>query len=457
MRSLIAITISFVFILSANTVFAEDAVSPQKVPYKEYLSEVLEYYPILKKEHSSIEKTIAQKALMASSRVPQLWATVKAEYGDDPVYVFGALLRQNKFTNDSFALGRLNTPSPIADYSVGVGGDWLLFDFSQTASRVKAVGLLTESAQFRAESTRMEAILAASEIYSRLAQTDSLLDVLEKVVSKANEDVGMAEELSQKGLALGADFYLARMTQTQLLQTANEIKAQRAALAMVFNVIRGVDPAVPVTVFLDFNKSVMVQGTAQEWITKAVSGRLDVKATERTLASQGFEVKTEKASYLPKVTAFGNADENVDRIGNNGGENYVVGIKAKMDLFDPGHGARLKFAKEEVGRLTAALQEAKDQAAKDAAEVFYRLQALESNARLAVQMRDDAAQAVKLMTPLYTQGRRSIEQMVSVRAGLLQAHEHWLRIEMSRRQSVLTLKYYAGELTPAEAESIYGQ
>ena len=102
----------------------------------------------------------------------------------------------------------------------------------------------------------MEAILAASEVYSRLALTQELLKVIEEVTSDGDKDVNAAESLSQKGLILGADFYLARMTQTKLLQTKNEIMAQQAALSMAFNILRGVDPALPVRVSMDFQKQV---------------------------------------------------------------------------------------------------------------------------------------------------------------------------------------------------------
>jgi outer membrane protein TolC len=369
--------------------------------------------------------------------------------------VFGALLRQNRFTSDDFALGRLNSPSPRADHSAAVEGQWLLFDFSQTASKIKAAGLLAESAEFQSEATTMEAILAASEVFSRLALTDTLLEVITAVTSDAGKDIEMAESLNQKGLALGADFYLARMTKTQLVQTENEVKAQRAALAMVFNVLRGEDPAAPVAVSRSIHDPSLIDGSAQDWVAKAISSRPDVRAMEKTLDAQGYELKREKISFMPKVSAYGNADAHANRIGDDSGENFVVGVKAKMDLFDPGHGPRVKIAKEEVNRLAAALQDARDQAAKDTAEVYFRLKALESNVVLASQTKDDAAQASKLMTPLYKEGRRSVDQMIAVRTGLVQSEERWLKLDALRRQSILTLKFYAGELTPQEAEATY--
>ena len=433
------------------------AQAPQMVTYKDYLQQVLNYYPSLKEQYASIEKAVNEKALAASARVPQLWASANYEYGNDPVYVFGALLRQNRFSSDDFSLNRLNSPKPLSNNSASIEGQWLLFDFSQTTAHIKSAGLLTESARFQAESTKMEAILAASEVYSRLALTQELLKIINEVTIDGDKDVNAAESLSRKGFILGADFYLAQMTQTKLLQTKNEIIAQQAALSMAFNILRGVDPALPVEVAMDFQKQIKLEGTAQEWIEKAVNNRLDIKAMAKALEAQGIEASSQKKSFLPKISAYGQASENVHGIGESGGGNYVVGLKATMDIFDPGYGARVKLARAEVDRLENQYQEAKDQGARDTAEIYYRLQALKSNVQLAIKARDDAKEAARLMDPLYREGKRSIEQMISVRAGFLEAYEQWLRLENTSRQSILSLKFYAGELNQQEAEGIYEQ
>lgn len=427
------------------------------VAFKEYLGQVLEYYPILKKDNASLEKAIAQKAVAASAQMPQLWASVKMDYGDDPVYVFGALLRQNKFSNDDFALGRLNSPAPKADYGAGVEGQWLLFDFSQTASKVKMFKATVEAADFQKKASRMEAILAASEVYSRLAQTDEFLKILDHIVKNVNDDVNMSESLSRQGLKLGADFYLARMVQTRLSQTKNEALAERAALNMVFNIMRGQAPDIPVTVMMDFNKSILLDGKAEDWVAKSVSHRLDIQAMSKMIESQGYGLEHERKSALPKIMAYGRADENVHRLGSSGGSNYTLGIKAKMDLFNPGHGSSVKVEQQEVNRLTAQLQQTKDQAAKDIAETFYRAEALVNNLKLAEQYRNDAQEAVSLMDPLYKEGRRSIEQMAAVRTSFLEADQRLLNLQAKRLQTYLTLKYYSGELNESEALNVYGQ
>ncbi len=449
--------ISMCFILPSHLSRAGQAPLPEEVSYHQYINQVLAYYPSLKKEHANIEKTIAQKALVASSRLPHLWLSAKFDYGNDPVYVFGALLRQNRFTSDDFALDRLNKPSSYSDNSAGVQGQWLLFDFSQTASRVKSVGLLDESARFQWELTHMEAILAASEVYSRLAVTEQLLIVIREAARAAQEDISVAQSLNRKGMVLGADFYTARISQSQLEQLNNEITAQKAALSMAFNVLRGADPSLPVEVSLDFKRPLKLQGTVEDWMAKTAGGRLDIKALNKILQAQGIQQKIEKKSFLPKVVAYGDADEHTHSFAGEGRGSYMVGLKAQMDIFDPGYGPRIKMAKEEFNRLSAQVQELKDQAAKDTAETFYRLKALETNSVLASRIYNDSRQSVRLMQPLYKEGRSGIYQMVNARSGLVEAYQRWLTTQAARRQSLLTLEFYAGVLNEKEAEVVYGQ
>jgi outer membrane protein len=47
---------------------------------------------------------------------------------NDPVYVFGSKLRQQRFTAADFALNRLNSPLPFGNFATRFGGTWNLFD-----------------------------------------------------------------------------------------------------------------------------------------------------------------------------------------------------------------------------------------------------------------------------------------------------------------------------------------
>jgi hypothetical protein len=60
--------------------------------------------------------------------MPHLNFSETATRGDDPVYVFGSKLRQQRFTTADFALNQLNTPLPIGNFSTRFAGSWNLFN-----------------------------------------------------------------------------------------------------------------------------------------------------------------------------------------------------------------------------------------------------------------------------------------------------------------------------------------
>src|SRR5450631_2176450 len=68
-------------------------------------------------------------ATMARTQLlPQINFTEDISRGNDPVYVFGARLRQQRFTAADFALNALNYPAPLGNYATRFGGAWNLFD-----------------------------------------------------------------------------------------------------------------------------------------------------------------------------------------------------------------------------------------------------------------------------------------------------------------------------------------
>jgi outer membrane protein len=54
--------------------------------------------------------------------MPHLSFSETATHGDDPVYVFGSKLRQERSTTADFALNRLNSPLPFGNFATRLVG-----------------------------------------------------------------------------------------------------------------------------------------------------------------------------------------------------------------------------------------------------------------------------------------------------------------------------------------------
>lgn len=443
----------FLLLLSVP-VWAEEV--PPPVDYGEYLEQVVAYYPLLKKEQASVEKAIAAKAVIATEHMPRFWASIGSEYGNDPVYVFGTLLRQNRFSNSDFELSRLNTPKSRRDTSAAFGGEWLLFDFFQTTGKLKASGFVKESAVYQQEFTRMEAILAASEIYDRLDTTDQWLKVLNQQAEAGQKDIAAMETLQNKGLVLGADFFMARMRLAELVELKTEVANQRAALEMVFNILRGVEPLTPVVVETSSKSLPSLTTDVGEYTAQALSNRLDIKATAKMLEASEAGAEVQKKSLAPKIVAYGDMQEHGKSLTSETGESYMVGLKAKFDL-DPGYHSKVKLARAETQQLAAQLLETKDAAARQTAEAYYRLKTLQTNVPSVEQKLADAKEALRLLLPLYQEGQRSILDIISARMAEVVSYEQWLKLKASSRLTMLDLQLLTGSLTPLSAKEVYGQ
>ena len=88
----------------------------------------LEKNPLRKAAVADQKAAAAGLKQARSMMLPQVAFTQTATRGNDPVYVFGTKLRQQRFTAADFALNQLNTPAPINNFSSRFAGEWNLFD-----------------------------------------------------------------------------------------------------------------------------------------------------------------------------------------------------------------------------------------------------------------------------------------------------------------------------------------
>ncbi|HMK23678.1 MAG TPA: hypothetical protein VK466_15210 [Terriglobales bacterium] len=71
----------------------------------------------------------------------------KITSGNDPVFVFGSKLRQQRFTAADFALNRLNTPTPFTNFGTRFSGEWQLFDSGASWLRLRQSKQVSRAAE----------------------------------------------------------------------------------------------------------------------------------------------------------------------------------------------------------------------------------------------------------------------------------------------------------------------
>jgi len=420
-----------------------------------FYQKVLEYYPQLKKQEANVNLAIARKLQAFSGFLPRIQGSFSVSRGDDPVFIFGSLLREESFTQNNFELSRLNTPRPHTVYTFSVEGQAPLFDAFQTISRVRSAKLQIDSARYEEAFTRMEAYLVASEAYLRAIAIEKLLAVVTQVSNSSEEDIAQADELKEKGMILGADFYAAKVLQGSISRFRNQLSQEKQAAHIVLNVLMGEDPFHPFEILGSATEPSGSRDKAlQDWFDEAYRNRPDLAALDRLTQAQDIEVSREKYSMLPRVDAFGEARDDTQHLSSGGGQNYIVGVKARMDIFDPSYSSRVRGSKETLQKLVYDRTLLKDTITKDVANEFAHYRTTRDNLPVMRQMLEDARQAVELMRPLYREGKKSIVDLLQIRFSYVNVAKEYYTVLTDSTASRTRLLFLSGQLDEAKLRDV---
>jgi outer membrane protein TolC len=107
---------------------AQQGGQPSSLTLQQAVNIALQKNPLRKAAIADTKVASAGVRAARSFLMPHLSFSETATRGDDPVYVFGSKLRQERFTTADFALNRLNSPLPFGNFATRFAGRWNLFD-----------------------------------------------------------------------------------------------------------------------------------------------------------------------------------------------------------------------------------------------------------------------------------------------------------------------------------------
>ena len=103
------------------TVNTAETVSEEPISLDQAIQIALEKNPLRKAALADQKAAVAGVQQARSLLLPHIGFSETATRGNDPVYVFGTKLRQQRFTTADFALNELNRPTPIGNFSSRFG------------------------------------------------------------------------------------------------------------------------------------------------------------------------------------------------------------------------------------------------------------------------------------------------------------------------------------------------
>ena len=330
----------------------------------------------------ALEKNPLRKAALADTKaaqagvqeaqsflMPHVTFSEVATRADDPVYVFGSKLRQQRFTANDFSLNNLNRPSPYGNFTTRFGGTWNLFDSFASWHGINRAKEINTAAAHQLERTDQEILFRVVQSYDGVLLAAKQLEVAEHARQTAKAIMDRSQVRFDAGLVVESDLLSAKVRlasrEQEFIRARNNLELARAQLNTAMGVATDAqyEPANPLA------EKKFEAGSLPDKEQLALVTRPDLKRIEAQQSAQELSVAIAKSSFGPRLNAFAGWElDNPTFVAGGGGNNWLGGIELQIDLFQGGS-KRSALSRE---RATAEKIAALKQAAMDAVRLEVR-------------------------------------------------------------------------------------
>lgn len=358
----------FLLVLSsAGLMFSQN--SPSPLSLQQAANIALEKNPLHKAALADTRAASAGVREAQSFLMPRVNFSEQVTRSDDPVYVFGSKLRQQRFTANDFAPNKLNTPGPYGNFATRFGGSWTLFDSFASCHGVNRAKEMSTATTHQLERTEQEILFRTVQSYYGVLLAAKQLEVAEQAEKTAKAIVDHSRVRYDAGLVVESDLLSAKVRlagrEQELIRARNNLELARAQLSIAMGVtaVMQYEPANPLA------EKKFAIASVSEIEERALSTRPDLKRIEAQQTAQDLSLAIAKSSFGPRLNAFGGWElDNPTFLAGGGGNNWVGGIELQIDLFQGGAKRAALSRERAITEKMAALK----QAASDAVRLEVR-------------------------------------------------------------------------------------
>jgi outer membrane protein TolC len=451
-RSLWATLVKLALLATIAAVLLPSAVAQTATPLTlpQAVSMALEKNPLHKAALADTRISTAAVREARSPLMPKITFTESALRGNDPVFVFGSRLRQQDFTLADFALNRLNTPTPISNFSSRFSGQWSLFDGLQSWFGVSRAKYMKQAAEQQLDRTDQELVYQAVQAYYGVLLAQKQVQVAQDALKTAQAIEASSRARVESGMAVDSDLLSAQVVtakrKQELIQMQDNLALARAELALALGMSADsvYQPQETLT-----DRSFPATPVA-ELESQALEKRPDLKRIESERSAQAKNVSMAKGAFAPRLNVFGSWETDSPTPGWNGGNNWIAGAELQFDLFD-GDNKRAHLAREKaLQEKAAAMRDAfRDNIRLEVRKAYYDFDAARQQVEVARGAIAQADEGLRINQNRYEGGLATVSDLLRVEEAAHRAKADYWQAVYRVHTSYAGVELATGTLTPS--------
>ena len=427
---------------------AQQAVEPRALTLQQAAKIALEKNPLRKVAVADTRVASADIREARSTLMPRLTFSETATRGNDPVYVFGSKLRQQRFTSADFALNTLNTPLPFGNFSTRFGGSWTLFDSFASWHGVNRAKQMNEAAGHQLERTEQEIVFRVVDSYYGVLRAAKQLEVAEQAMKTSQAIIDRSQARFDSGLVVESDLLTAKvrmaMRQQELIRARNHLDLAQAQLSTAMGA--PMDSIFQPAEALEEHK--LPVPVLQEVEKQALAHRPDLKRIQSEEEAQRQSVAMAKSSFGPRVNTFASWEmDNPTFVAGGGGNNWLGGIELQFDIFQGG-AKRAQLSRERAlqERATAMKQVAGDGVRLEVRRAYYNLDSARQEVEVARASIAQAQDSMRINRDRYEGGLTTITDLLGAEEATRRSQTDYWEAVYRLHTSYASLELASGTL-----------
>jgi len=428
------------------------AQAQDKITLDQAVAKALEYNPELVIDQPAVEAARSESEAARAGYLPRLDLEQSFLSGNNPVYVFGTLLTQRKFTSDNFALSSLNSPDPLNNLQTKFTVQQTIWDAGRTGRNMEAGRMGVEIMERTREDHVRQTLMATLEAYYAVSLSRKVWDTSTKALSSAQAIVDQAQARVDSGLAIEADLlrsqvYLASAKQAEI-QARGRLEMAKAALNRIMGA--ALDAAQGETE--ELSPLEFSIPSEEALLMELKQRRPDYQRLLTEVRQAELEVRSRRSQYYPQVGAFASWEADNPSFVEAGGTNWSGGVTVRWNLFAGGSdAAMLRAARQRLEQKQRQLKAMESSMALEVRKALIQCKSAEQQVKAMETSEAQSQESLRILKNRYEAGLATITDLLAVEASASAARSALAEAMYLQRISAAQAEFAAGILSPSSA------
>jgi outer membrane protein TolC len=329
----------------------------------------------------------------------------------------------------------------------------MAFDSLKTQKEIHRADMYRQSALSSAKAVDQQIVFRVVGAYQQVLYAQREIDVAQHEQETAAALLTSVDEHVKAGLAVESD----RMSaEVNVAARKEELIAAQGDLELAWAQLREAmgNPELKATELKPIEPHTFPQNTLEAELATAEKARPDLAALGQEQSAQASAVGAAKSDFGPRVSAYGNWEEDQSSFTGSGGNNWVAGVQISVDILPAGRRAQLSRESAAKRKIDAQVAASQQHLQLEVSQAHIHQKTAELSLETARAAMDQSAESLRILKNRYGAGLASITDLLRAEDAERQSQANYWHAVYGNAMAYTELLYATGTLTPDAAEEL---